>query len=86
MYGDDIVAKMDEMHDILDKAGIGINNAENLIIVSHGSHKAMHTKQYIIAIYHIMKPAEGRGKEAALIALGKARKYVESLDQYKNGW
>jgi hypothetical protein len=77
---------MDEMHEMLEKADIGVNDAENLIIVSHGSHKTMHTKGYIIQIYNIMKQAENGGREAVLEALDYARNYVASLDKYANGW
>lgn len=85
-YGSQIMGMMDEMHEMLEKADIGINDAENLIIVSHGSHKTMHTKGYIIQIYNIMKQAENGGREAVLEALDYARNYVASLDKYANGW
>jgi hypothetical protein len=85
-YGPTISGMMDEMHDMLEKADIGINDAESLIIVSHGSHKSMHTRGYIIQIYNIMKQAENGGREAVLEALDYARNYVASLDKYANGW
>ena len=85
-YGSTISGMMDEMHDMLEKANIDINDAENLIIVSHGSHKSMHTRSYIIQIYNIMKQAQGGDRNAVLEALDYARSYVASLDKYANGW
>ena len=85
-YGPEIVGMMDEMHQMLIDAKIDINDPENLIIVSHGSHKSMHTKGYIIQIYNIMKQAENGGRDAVLEALDYARSYVASLDKYANGW
>ena len=85
-YGPEIAGMMDEMHDMLIDAGIDINDPENLIIVSQGSHKTMHTKGYIIQIHNIMKQAENGGRDAVLQALDYARQYVASLDKYANGW
>ena len=85
-YGPTISQMMDDMHDMLRRAGIDINDPENLIVVSQGSHKSMHTKGYIIQIYNIMKQAQGGGRDAVLEALDCARSYVASLDKYANGW
>jgi hypothetical protein len=62
------------------------NDPENLIVLSQGTHKAMHTKHYIGTIYNIMMSAE-RGNEASVRwALYLARQYAASLDQYSFGY
>ena len=86
LYGPTISKMMDEMHNMLINADININDPDNLIIVSHGSHKSMHTKHYIIQIYQIMEPALNGDRTQVLEALKKAKQYVESLDQYRKGW
>lgn len=86
VYGDDVVAMMDAMHEMLKKAGININAPENLIVVSQGSHKSMHMRDYITNIYRIMMQAKSNEKEDVLEALYYARLYAASKDQYANGW
>ena len=86
LYGTKIEDMMNLMHKMLKDAKISINSPENLIIVSHGSHKSMHTRAYIIQIYNIMEPAKNGGRAEVLKALKKAKQYVESLDQYRKGW
>ena len=77
---------MNEMHKMLEDAKIDINDPENLIIVSHGSHKSMHTKDYIIKIHKIMMQARNGTRDDVLEALDYARSYAASLDKYANGW
>ena len=73
-------------HDILAGVGIGINDPENLVIISHGTHKSMHTKHYIDSIYEIMMWADPESETSVRIALFLARTYAASLDQYPMGY
>ena len=85
-YGDETTKQLVEMRELLASVGMTVNSPENLIIISHGTHKAMHTKHYIGTIHNIMMSAE-RGNEASVRwALYLARQYAASLDQYSFGY
>ena len=85
-YGAEVVGMMNEMHDMLTSVGIDINDPQNLLIVSHGSHKSMHTKEYIYGIYDIMMQAKGGDEGDVRQALFYARLYAASWDIHSNGW
>ena len=85
-YGTEIYNMMVVMHKMLTDVGIDINDPQNLIIISHGSHKSMHTKEYIRGIYDIMMQAKGGDEGDVRQALFYARIYAASWDKYSNGW
>ena len=85
-YGPDVVQMMDDMHELLASVGISINDPENLLIISHGTHKSMHTRMYITVIHRIMMCARGGNEFDVRLALLFARMYAASLDQYPYGW
>lgn len=85
-YGPETVAQLNEMHHLLRDVNIDINDPENLIILSQGSHKSLHTRGYISAIYSIMMWADGGSELDVRIALFFARTYAASLDQYSYGY
>ena len=85
-YGQETMNQLVEMRALLASVGMTVNDPENLIIISHGTHKSMHTKHYIRNIYNIMMSAE-RGNEASVRwALFLARQYAASQDQYSFGY
>ena len=77
---------MNDMHALLQSVHIDINDPENLIIMSHGTHKSMHTKAYISGIHAIMMRANAGDEYSVRLALFFARLYAASWDQYPNGW
>ena len=85
-YGSATQAQMVYMHELLISVDIDINDPENLIVVSQGSHKTMHTKTYISNIYSIMKQAEKGNQLSVRWSLFLARTYASSLDQYAKGY
>ena len=76
------MSQLQYMHELLKSINMNINHPENLIIISHGTHKSMHTKAYIDSIYSIMKWAEAGDEWSVRAALFLARQYAVSLDQY----
>ena len=85
-YGPAFVSMMDQMHDLLDSADISIDDPQNILIVSHGTHKSMHTKIYIMCIYAIMKQAKKGDEPSIRIALSFAWLYAASLDKFSLGF
>ena len=85
-YGKETQQQLKAMHKQLADAGIGINDPQNLVIISHGSHKSMHTKTYISNIYSIMMVAKDGKPWEVRVMLYFAREYAASQDKYSIGF
>ena len=59
-YSADAQSKLKHMQNILSDVGIDVaNSGHNLVILSHGYHKSIHTEWYIHFIYDYIAPWEG---------------------------
>ena len=85
-FGSETVNQINYMHSLLESVGLSVDSPDNLLIISHGTHKSMHTKTYISNIYSIMVCAEPNNKASVEWALFLARIYAASLDQYPCGY
>lgn len=81
-YGTDTKKKLNHMHALLSSVQISIDDPENLVVISHGAHKSMHTKDYIDTISEIMSNATMGDERSIRMALFYARIYASSLGQY----
>ena len=85
-YGDETVRQMQYMHSLLASVGIDINDPENLIAMSQGTHKRIHTKSYIDGLFWIMSQATPGDEWSVREALFWARMYASSFDAYSSGY
>jgi len=81
-YPPESIKQLIEMQGLLKSVDIDINDPENLVIISHGTHKSMHTVEYIANIHSIMMHATRRDEESIRYYLFLARIYAASLDKY----
>ena len=78
--------KVFEMQQILTDVGIDYrNDPQNLLILSHGYHKSLHTDEYISYIHSCLEGAKG-SKEAVEAVLFSLRIIIASGDPYANNY
>ena len=79
---ENIRGKIAEMHEILEKAGIDVYSSPlNLMLVSQGHHRTLHTNAYIEMVYCFIKPAKGNDY-AVYFALLELRLLIAATDIY----
>lgn len=75
-----------EMHTILEEVGIiAKDDPLNLMIVSQGYHKTLHTDSYITELYYALLPAR-KNRDAVMDVLFWYRLIIAANDPYADNY